>query len=234
MLAYLGMDELQRRSKVTPFIAVVNRYQESYYQCLQTIGDLSSLTTTPADVSLEPSGVSDAFVKVRPLDVATEGAAGIMGTGVTVAGNPPLQETIGLQTLANKENLRNLDIKKWRGSSCSNQVKYTDDTILKAPSGSNGTPRRISMKEAGAIVIGKMLDKDIWLIPVSIDGWLCEGEAIKWFKTGNSKQKFDYSPYHFEGSIGAEEGMAMCSFTIDDTNLCWVLHKANWQWKQLN
>eukprot|EP00957_Ditylum_brightwellii_P133132 10150567-Ditylum_brightwellii.AAC.1 len=84
-----------------------------------------------------------------------------------------------------------------------------DDTILKGLSGSIGTPRRIRMTETGAIGIRKMLDKDILLIPASMDGWLCEEEAIKWFKTGNSQWKFDYSPYHFEGSIGAEEGMAM-------------------------
>eukprot|EP00957_Ditylum_brightwellii_P163222 12428599-Ditylum_brightwellii.AAC.1 len=106
--------------------------------------------------------------------------------------------------------------------------------ILKAPSGSNGTSRRISTTEARATVIGKMHDKDIQLIPASIDGWLCEGEAIKWFKIGNSKQKFDYSLYHFKGSIGVKEGMVMCSVTMDGTNLCGVLHKANKQWKQLN
>eukprot|EP00957_Ditylum_brightwellii_P099561 7584105-Ditylum_brightwellii.AAC.1 len=36
----------------------------------------------------------------------------------------------------------------------------------------------------------------------------------------------------FNGAIGAEEGMAMCSFTMDDSNLCGAFHKANQEWRR--
>eukprot|EP00957_Ditylum_brightwellii_P095061 7239929-Ditylum_brightwellii.AAC.1 len=47
-------------------------------------------------------------------------------------------------------------------------------------------------------------------------------------------KKCDHSPCHFKGAIGAEEEMAMCSFTIDDANLGGIFHKANQRWKELH
>eukprot|EP00957_Ditylum_brightwellii_P056369 4273243-Ditylum_brightwellii.AAC.1 len=72
-----------------------------------------------------------------------------------------------------------------------------------------------------------MLNKDIQLIPAPIDGWFCKGQVIRWFKTGNYKTKFDFSWYSFGSATGAEEGMAMCSFAMEDTTLCGIFYKAN-------
>eukprot|EP00957_Ditylum_brightwellii_P165375 12591766-Ditylum_brightwellii.AAC.1 len=93
-----------------------------------------------------------------------------------------------------------------------------DDITLISLTGHHGTPRKVGTNEAGAIVIGEMLDKYRRLIPAPINGWLCGGAVFRWFKTGSPKKKFEYSPYHFKGAIGSEESMAMCSCTMDDTN----------------
>eukprot|EP00957_Ditylum_brightwellii_P102469 7810733-Ditylum_brightwellii.AAC.1 len=108
---------------------------------------------------MEPAGISDAFAKVRPLNVAIEGTVGTMGIDVTVASNPPSKGTLKKQIEANKTNLRNFK-KKLQDLSCSTHSKYTNDDILTA-AGTTGHQQKISTSEAGAIVIGEMLNKGI-------------------------------------------------------------------------
>eukprot|EP00957_Ditylum_brightwellii_P039119 2957518-Ditylum_brightwellii.AAC.1 len=76
-----------------------------------------------------------------------------------------------------------------------------------------------------------MLDQEICLVPVPMDGWLHEGPAIQWLKYGDRK-KIDLTPYNFGRGVGSVEGSRMSAFTVQSTQFCGVLNIANGTWQE--
>eukprot|EP00957_Ditylum_brightwellii_P133226 10158279-Ditylum_brightwellii.AAC.1 len=75
------------------------------YPCFRQLGQASGLTSDTSSVLLEPKGVSDRFIRARPLDVVTEGDEGFMVLDVTIAPNPKLTQTMHDQINENRDNL---------------------------------------------------------------------------------------------------------------------------------
>eukprot|EP00957_Ditylum_brightwellii_P117000 8924320-Ditylum_brightwellii.AAC.1 len=99
-----------------------NRMKDTLYQYLCTIGFIGGLITSSSDVTFEPSGASKTFVRVCPLDVATEGAAEIIDINVNIAPNPNIKPTPLSQIAESTDNPLCLEVRKWRGTSQPDQT----------------------------------------------------------------------------------------------------------------
>eukprot|EP00957_Ditylum_brightwellii_P047930 3639997-Ditylum_brightwellii.AAC.1 len=84
-------------------------------------GKLAGLATVPLAVSLEPAGVSETFLKVQPLDVATEGHCDTIVIDAMVTPSPEWKKTTEEQYEANRKNLCQSEMKKCCGFSIPNK-----------------------------------------------------------------------------------------------------------------
>eukprot|EP00957_Ditylum_brightwellii_P125272 9548775-Ditylum_brightwellii.AAC.1 len=79
-----------------------------------------------------------------------------------------------------------------------------------------------------------MLANDVQLLPASIDPFMREGPALHWFRYGNAKKTFDLSSHDFGHAQGTKAGIAMSKQSLEDGDICGVIHKADITWKLLH
>eukprot|EP00957_Ditylum_brightwellii_P145412 11073637-Ditylum_brightwellii.AAC.1 len=61
-----------------------------------------------------------------------------------------------------------------------------------------------------------------------------EGPALQWFRHGNTNKAFNLSNHDFGRAQGTQVGIAMSKQTLEDGDMCGVIHKADITWKHLH
>eukprot|EP00957_Ditylum_brightwellii_P168918 12857146-Ditylum_brightwellii.AAC.1 len=83
----------------------------------------------------------------------------------------------------------------------------------------------------GSEIIQCLLDKDVQMLPGTIDSYMREGRAFTWFKKGTHNSLFDLDDYaSFGKQDGHTQGWQMCHTTMTNSRFCGYYNQASREW----